>query len=187
MNSLARSGKPLRVSLLGLTCAFIGILSFACGGDSEPTARSLLPKLESIGLEIAEEGRDPFAAPSQDTYRARYVATDGSARAAIVVLFVEPDTPAAESNYASLAKLLENPPAEFFGADAEQTETDALELGDERRSFVTAQADSQGNRVWTDIYRKGTVIAVIQVLSPQDADYDALRLSVAEEILNRVE
>jgi hypothetical protein len=169
-----------------MACAVVALLSLACGGDGEPTARSLLPKLDDLGLEIAEEGRDPFAAPSQDTYRARYVATDGSARAAIVVLFVEPDTATAEANYASLAKLLENPPAEFFGANAEQSETDTLELGDERRSFVTAQADSQGNRVWTDIYRKGKVITVIQVLSSQDADDDALRLSVGEAILDRV-
>ena len=150
------------------------------------TAKSLLPKLDGQGLEVAEEGRDPFAAPSQDTYRARYVAKDGSANAALVVLFVEADTAAAQATYASLAKLLENPPAEFFGADAEQTETDALQIGDDRRSFVTAQADSKGNLVWTDIYRKGRAITVVQVLTSQDTDHDALRLSVAEAILDRV-
>jgi hypothetical protein len=159
----------------------------ACGGGGGGlTAKSLIPDLGNLQMEIAEEGRDPFAAPSQDTYRARYAATDGTARAAIIVLFVEADSAMAEISYAGLAKVLENPPEEFFGADAEQAEVDALPLGDERRSFVTAQADSQGNRVWTDVYRKGRVITVIQVLSPEESDHDALRQAVAEAVLNRI-
>jgi len=186
VNLLVPRGAPLRRSLLVLACATLALLSTACGGSDALTAKSLLPDLGDLGLQVAEEGRDPFAAPSQDTYRGLYTAKDGSTRAAIVVLFVEPDTASAETNYASLAKLLENPPAEFFGAEAEQSEIDPLGLGDEHRSFVTAQADSQGNRVWTDIYRKNRVITVIQVLESEDADYNALRQSVAESILNRV-
>jgi len=169
-----------------LAAVTLVLLAAACGGSDTQSAKDLLPDLEDHGLQLAEEGRDPFAAPSQDTYRGRYVATDGTSRAAIVVLFVEPNAASAETNYASLAKLLENPPAEFFGADAEQSEIDPLGLGDERRSFVTTNADSQGNRVWTDIYRKNQVIAVIQVLESEEADYNALRLAVAESVLDRV-
>lgn len=188
MNPCNDRAPARRVAMAAALVAFLSLaLASACGGGNDAmTAKSLIPDLGELDLEVQEEGRDPYASPAQDTYRALYASTDGSARAAVVVLYVQSDVAEAEAGYAQLAKALENPPAEFFGADADQAEAEALSLGDERRAFVTAQADSQGNRVWTDVYRLGRVVAITQVLSPEDADHAFLRQAIAEAILRKV-
>jgi hypothetical protein len=86
--------------------------------------------------------------------------------------------------YATLAVALENPPPEFFGGNAQQIETEALEFGNERRSFVTAEPDDAGNLIWTDIYRAGRAIAIIQLLIQESEDAEGGRRAIAEAVLD---
>lgn len=161
-------------------CWALGALAIACGGGDR-SAEDYIPELSDHGLALIEQGRDPFADENIDMWRALYQSADG--RAAIVLVYVQDGESEAEVQYATLATALERPPPEFFGADATQVETDAIDLGDERRSFVTAAPDDAGNRVWTDIYREGTVIAIIQLLTASE-DATEERRAIATEVLD---
>jgi hypothetical protein len=155
------------------------MLASGCS-DEKRTAEDYVPDLSDLGLATIEQGRDPFAAENIDTWRALYQSADG--RSVIVLVYVESSEVNAELQYATMATALEHPPPEFFGGDAEQVETDTIDLGDERRAFVTATPDDAGNFVWTDIYRSGPVIAIIQLLTAQ-ADASMDRRDVAEAVL----
>jgi len=165
----------------GAVAAALAIMASACGGDGDRTARDYIPELSSEGLALLEQGRDPFAPETVDVWRAHYQSSDG--RAAIVLVYVEADEATAAIQYATLAEALRHPPPEFFGADADQLETDAIALGDEQRAFVTATADNAGNLVWTDIYRSGTAIAIIQLLAIGE-DATEARRAIAREVLD---
>jgi hypothetical protein len=49
---------------------------------------------------------------------------------------------------------------------------------------VTAEADDAGNLVWTDIYRSGTAIAIIQLLIQEEGDGPGERREIAEAVLD---
>jgi hypothetical protein len=157
------------------------LLVLACG-SGDRTAEDYVPDLSDLGLAILEEGRDPFAPDTVDTWRALYQSSDG--RAVIVLVYIETSQETAEVQYATLATALEHPPPEFFGGNAVQEEIESLDFGDERRSFVTAEADDAGNLVWTDIYRSGTAIAIIQLLIQEEGDGPGERREIAEAVLD---
>lgn len=165
-----------RLSLIAVAGALL--TSAACGGGDE-TAEDLVPDLSDEGFAVFEEGRDPLTPPELDTYRALYQSSEGLA--ATVIVYVQESEEAAEEQYATLARALENPPPEFFGSEANQVETDRLEIGDESRAFVTEDPDDRGNRVWTDVYRSGKVILITQVLSTEDAA--ELRETIAKKVI----
>lgn len=169
-------------SFPGFALAAIGLISLlavGCGGSDSSAAQDMIPDLKDQGFQLAEQGKDPFAGPEIDTYRALYQADDG--RAAMVLIYVEDNATAAQARYASLSTALEHPPAEFFGADAEQSDAESIAIGDEQRAFVTAQADQQGNLIWTDIYRSGRTIAIIQLLASGEDQQD-LRRAIASAV-----
>ena len=174
------NGVPNRWTWLAVpTLLLFAVATSACGGG-EKSAEDRMPNLGSEGFAIIEEGRDQFAAPGLDTYRALYQSADG--RAAIVLIYVEESEVRALDQYAVLSVALENPPPEFFGGEAAQDEAVALAIGDESRAFVTAEADEKGNRVWTDIYRSGKVVLITQVLSAGDSAED-LREAIARKVI----
>jgi hypothetical protein len=170
--------KPVRAAAAILAAV---VVVAACGGDGDRTARDYIPELSGQGLALLEQGRDPFAPETVDVWRAHYQSNDG--RAAIVLVYVEADEATAAIQYATLAEALRHPPPEFFGANAEQVETDVIALGDEQRAFVTATADNAGNLVWTDIYRSGAAIAIIQLLAAGE-DATEARQSIARAVLD---
>lgn len=161
-----------------LVLAF-ALAATACGGG-EKTAEELIPNLSGEGLALIEQGRDQLADPSLDTYRALYQSADG--RASIVLVYVEETDEAAATRYTTLATALENPPPEFFGGEAAQAPEEPLAIGNDSRAFVTATPDDEGKRVWTDIYRSGKVVVIVQVLATGDSAED-LRRTIAEMVI----
>lgn len=161
-------------ALVIVATAALTVAAAACGGsDSTRAAEEYIPELQDLGFQLVDQGRDPFAPENVDTHRALYQDADG--RAAIVLVYVEEDETRAEAQYATLSTALEHPPPEFFGAEAEQTETEPIDIGEEQRAFVTATPDQQGNLIWTDIYRSGTAIAIVQVLAMGEDQGDLRR------------
>lgn len=172
----------MRSRIIPALCAFVALAAFsACGGD-DVTAESLVPELGDIGLQIAQEGPDPVAPDDAGIYRALYADPADDGRAIVTVIYVKDDEDAAVVEYHSLSRALENPPPDFFGADAEQAETEPIAVGDEQTAFVTADADSRGRRVWTDVYRSGRTVLITQVLGSDDEDQAATRTLVAERV-----
>jgi hypothetical protein len=176
----------------------VAVFGSACGSGSdsnkstgsEPAvtipadrkAKDLLPDLTSLGYKIALQEADPGAQlTGQDAYRAIYQKGAGP-QSALVYLLLFPDTQTAQKEFATRATALKNPPPEFVGGATTFVDTASPRIGDEQKSYETSTKDNQGNRVWTDIYRMGRLVAVIQVLDSADSDQLQAREAIAKEV-----
>jgi hypothetical protein len=118
--------------------------------------------------------------------RALYAAKDGSKKAAIVIVYFEKDSDAGQKQFTTIADALRNPPPGYFGASVAQADGSAPEVGDQRRAYVTAKPDGQGYLVWTDVYRFGRAVVVVQLLESGPTNQLAARKAIADKVRSRL-
>lgn len=197
---VARKRRAAAVALPTLLIATLALLS-GCGGDDHDEAvaaasggnyraADLVPDLKSHGYTVLEEGRDPIAPDELDTYRALYGKSGGSAQNVIVIAYVQADEDAAGGQFSQVAEAYGNMPAAALlaGPQAGGSATgpavnrpidDGPDLGDEHAWFRTGQADGSGNHVWSDIYRSGRAVVIVQVLNGDVDTANEMREAVA--------
>jgi hypothetical protein len=127
------------------------------------SAQSLLPKLDDAGFKLVDQQKEPGLPPNIDSVAAIYRG-ENLMQQIQVRIRIEPDAATAKKEFDQFAVLLKNPPKEFLGIEAKFIEADSPPLGEERKSFRTAQADGRGYSAWTDLYLKGRTVVLIQVV-----------------------
>lgn len=176
--------------VLGVSCGDesgdgAGTAPPTAAGGAALTAASLIPDLTSLGFTKGQAERDPAALPGQDAYRALFqqqAAPQMGARVDITVVATEAD---AAKQWETLSVALRNPPPDIFGSASTQKDATATSLGNQSRAYMTAKPDTSGTQVWTDIYRFGRAIAVVQVLSRNEPEAQKARIAIAEKIRDK--
>ena len=153
-------------------------------------ASSLAADLDDLGFSVVDEGELPVKGAEIDSYRWLYADPEDETRQVLAIVWVEEDAEMADVQFDLRQEMLRNPSAEFFGygsTPGEVTEAEPLALGEEQVSYVTAKADRHGNMIWTDMYKSGDVVFLVQVLGQFDVDHQPTRTLVAERILAEVD
>lgn len=148
------------------------------------TAEDLIPDLTTEGYALADEFSQPVGGTGQDNYRRAYQKPDGGV--ALVDVTVYANEADAKQAYTVISEAWRNPPPGVFGGITKFEDTPSPEVGDERHSYVSANADSTGNRAWTDVYRKANVVIVVQTLDRGDTDQLPLRKSFADGVIEQI-
>ena len=151
----------------------------SASADAQFKAQDAVPDLGPLGYTVQQKGKDPGAGTA-DVYRALFAKSGG--KAALTVLYAFPDAATALDQYGALATALKNPPPDFVGAKATFIDAASPAAGEEHKAYVTQAADGQGNKVWTDIYRFGRVVAIVQLLDDGKTDQLDTRLKIAQLI-----
>ncbi len=149
------------------------------------TATGLVPKLDDLGYQLTQQGKEPAILGDVDSALALYQ-KQGSAKSVQVRVYVFPNAGSAEKQWAAYAEAFRNPPPDVLGASAKNVDTESPQVAQLRKSYVTAKPDGSGNNVWTDIYRQDRVVALVQVLDSAGGDSMAVRRPVAERIFAMV-
>lgn len=134
---------------------------------------------------MGQSERDPAALPGQDAHRALFqqrAAPQMGARIDISVAATEAD---AIKLWESTSQALRNPPPDLFGSTSTQKDATATNIGNQSKAYVTAKPDTNGTQVWTDVYRFGRVMAIVQVLSRNEAEAQKARTGIAQKILEK--
>lgn len=144
----------------------------------------MVPALDDLGYEEIPSMQEVIEGPGALQLRTDFEAADGSGKAAIHV-YTHSEQAMAEDTYVKVRDAWQTPPPGSLGArDVTNVETDGPSLGDESHSYRTDRPDGSGNRIWTDVYRFGRVVAVVQVL---DADVEDAQMELRTELASRVE
>lgn len=182
--------SPFRFAF-ALAAASVLLLAAACGGgDDEVAADSLAADLDDLGFSVVDEGELPVKGAEVDSYRWLYADAEDATRQVLAIVWVEEDEEMADVQFDLRQEMLRNPSAEFFGygsTPGEVTEAPTLDIGEAQVSYVTAEADRSGNMIWTDMYKSGEVVFLVQVLGQYDVDQEPTRTLVAERILSEIE
>lgn len=89
----------------------------------------------------------------------------GTLNGALAKIYVFAAEDVATEQFGALSAALRNPPPDFLGgAKATWVDTASPAAGEQQKAYVTRDADPQGNRAWTDIYRFGRVVVIVQLL-----------------------
>jgi hypothetical protein len=176
-----------------------------CGGDDDATAptnasgagatpatstrtlkaAAVVPDLGSLGYVIAQQGPDAATTPKVDVHRVLWQKS-GTNRGALGVIYVFADEAAATQQFTVLADALRNPPPDYLGgAKANWTEAPSAKVGNQQKSYITSEPDGQGNRAWTDVYRMGRVIAIVQLLDSAQSDQMPTREAIAKKLAEK--
>lgn len=181
--------------------AALAVFSAACGGDDDDAggtggsgtpaaaglkAADLAIDLSGSGLIVAESGRAPGSTEDQDTYYAIYGATQGAVTAVRIEVNMQPSEDAAATQYKTISEALRNPPPDLFGPNATQRDNNAAFTADQSRSYVTANADPAGNRVYTDAYQFGPAVIIVYVIANDEKAALDIRTEVAEAVSARM-
>lgn len=180
----------------------LAISGSACGGNNDddgagtgdggtPTASGLKATdlaidLSESGLTVAESGRVPGSTEDQDTYYAIYGATRGAVTAVRLEVNMQPSADEAATQYKGISEALRNPPPDLFGPNATQQDNDPAFAADQSKSYVTANADPAGNRVYTDAYRFGPAVVIVYVIANDEQAARDIRTEVAETVSARM-
>jgi len=191
----------LRAALILLLAGSFVALT-ACGGDDDVSktvkgtpvsatpsatgaakkAADLLPKLDSLGFKMTQQGAPSATTSGIDAALAQYERAAPTQMGARVEIRVFPDESVAATQFVTLSEALRNPPPDLFGPNATQTDTSRPGPGDQGKSYVTAKPDGQGNFVWTDAYRFGRAFVIVYSLGKESPETLQVRRSVGELI-----
>jgi len=165
----------------------LGLVLASCGTSNTTaiTAAGLIPDLAPLGFTIGQSERDPAAQPGQDAHRALFQQTASPQMGVKVETTVLKDAAAATAQWASISAALRNPPPDLFGGKSTQKDTAATNIGDQSKAYVTASPDKDGTLVWSDAYRFGRSVAIVQVLSRNEAEAQKARVAIAEKIRDK--
>ncbi|OAI40443.1 hypothetical protein AYO38_01090 [bacterium SCGC AG-212-C10] len=145
--------------------------------------RQAMPDLKALGYNLDAQERDPAAPVGQDVYRARFSNPAGGQ--VLIVLYYFPDEGTAAAQFTSLSEALKNPPPNFVGGNAQFNASQPPALGEQQKGYITAQSDSKGNRVWSDVYRFQKYVAVVQYLDKGQGDQLEGRAAIASAIQSK--
>jgi len=151
-------------------------------GAKATRAVELIPDLVPLGFLADPSERDPAAVAGQDAHRALFQQQAGAKLGARVDATLHADVATATSQYATLSEALRKPPPDLFGGASTQADAEATGIGDQSKAYVTAQPDKDGNRVWTDVYRFGRSVVIVQVLGTSEPEALKARRSIAQLI-----
>jgi hypothetical protein len=146
------------------------------------TAAGLVPDLTSLGFKLAQSERDPAALPGQDAHRALFQQPTGTQMAARVDIVVLASAADAMKQWETTSQAMRNPPPDIFGSTSSQKDAPPLNVADQAKAYITARPDSNGTQVWTDVYRFGRVVTVVQVLGRNEAEAQKARAGIADQI-----
>ncbi|MEO8538104.1 MAG: hypothetical protein ABI577_00065 [bacterium] len=188
-----RQGSRIALAAFLLLLPAFAFISNACGGDDDDagsgtagkTAADLSPDLKSLGFTVAQSGKAAGSTQNQDAYTTQYAGSGGKVTAARTDINLHPSVDAATQQYNAISEALRNPPPDLFGANATQDDNTTLFKADQGKSYKTTKADSQGVRVFTDVYRMGRAVVIVYVIGADGADTDAVRKKAAEEISSK--
>ncbi len=141
-------------------------------------ARALVPKLDDLGFRVIEEGPEP-GVPAPVVSAAAIYRSEDLLKQVQVRTRVMPDEDAARQEFGVLSEALRNPPKEFLGIEAKFVDTASPQIADERKSYKTEAADGRGYSAWTDLYRQGRTVIILQVVD-NTSDGLPLRQQVGE-------
>lgn len=168
----------------------------ACGDGNDPPATAtadvqlaepadLVPDVGDLGYEAIPSSQGVIEGPGAKQYRADFQVPGEDSRKATFHIYTHEETAMAEETYERVRDgWLKPPPGSLGARDAENEPTEGPALGDERQSYQTTRTDTSGNRIWTDVYRFGTTVAVVQVL---DKDSDDSQMPLRTDLASRVE
>jgi hypothetical protein len=154
----------------------------ACSSDSSgpKTASEWLPDLKSLGFEAQTQSQALINGDAGSAVQL-YSRTEPPGDARVDLALFKKGSEAKDAFTTVSAQLSALPPG-FFGVDAMQEKTTALDKGDDHVSYVTKAAASSGNRVWTDAYRFGDTVAVAFVKAKDDASAMTVRKAIADQM-----
>lgn len=92
----------------------------------------------------------------------------------------------AKSAYQTVAAAWKSPPPNVVGGAKSFIETPSPGVGQEQKSYTTAGPDAAGNKIWTDVYRVGNAVLVVQVIDAAANEQFELRQRLASEVAAKV-
>ncbi len=128
----------------------------------------------------------PFDIPGQDQFRRAFARPEAPGRLAVVDVTVHETLEAATTAYALAAEQWGNPPPGVFTGIERFEETESPGVGDQQQSYVSTNVDGAGNRAWTDVYRAGNVVVIVQVLDEGNTDQLELRTEIARRTIENI-
>ncbi|MCC7366362.1 MAG: hypothetical protein IT303_18545 [Dehalococcoidia bacterium] len=202
-----RGHRALRVAALTLLAVAGLAAAAACGDggedDAEPAGSStataaatevttsvkpadLMPDLSGSGYQKVDAFAGPVAQAGQQNYRTVWAKTANTNLIALVdaTVFAKPED--ARTNYTTVSAAWKNPPPGLVGGVTGFVDTPSPAVGDERKSYTPSGADSKGNKIWTDVYRIGNVVVVVQVIDAAQGEQMALREQLAKDVAAKV-
>ncbi len=159
--------------------------STAAASTSQPKpAKDVMPDLSAQGYRLVAQEADPGGAlTGTDSWRAIFQKGQTSA-GTLVAIYGYKDAETAKKEFATKAAALKVPSSDFLGVATTFVDAPSPQAGDERKSYVSEKPDSGGNRAWTDAYRIGRYVVIVQVLdSAQGGEQLGLRDSIAKAIV----
>ena len=110
----------------------------------------------------------------------------GTQNGALAKIYVFPAADMATREFTALSAALRTPPPGFLGGPkATWVDANAPAVGEQQKAYVTRDTDPQGNRAWTDIYRFGRVVVIVQLLDTGQ-DQLAQRTALANRFAEKV-
>lgn len=147
-----------------------------------------MPDVSDLGYERLPTNGTVIAQPGAKILRNDYQVGDDATRKLTIYVYLYDELPVAQTTYGTLRNALKNPPPGSLGSQtAKQEDTTGPEMGDERHSYRVTEPDGSGNRIWSDIYRFGRVVYLIQVLDRDVDEQMELRTELVSRAAARVE
>jgi hypothetical protein len=180
---------------LALASILFLLLGAACGGDddddSDTTSTSaapadlnaveLVPDLTGEGFNQTTPERLPNTGELDIAFSIYEHPADPVLQARTEVR-VYPSEEIADEDFELQAEGWKNPPPGLFGGDPDNQDAPPLEGLDDAAAYLAANADPQGFRLWTDVYRIGPLIVVAHVLGQDEADVAPVRQAMADAV-----
>ncbi len=170
-------------------------LAVGCGGDDAgptgtPTqattaatssqanlvATTSIPDVDGYERSVAEKVAAPAGLDIATSLYRKKGTTEVAGR---VEVRVYKDEASAKGDYAPQALGWKNPPPGLLGANVTNIDSAPLANFADATAYRAQAADSQGLRVYTDVYRVGRVIVVQHVLSKSDPEAAVVRDAIS--------
>ncbi len=161
----------------------------ACG-DGDEASGSTGGSSSASQTKPAKEVMPDLTAPGgaltgTDSWRAIFQKGETSA-GTLIAIYAYGDAETAKREFVTKAAALRVPSSEFLGVQTKFVDAPSPQAGDERKSYVSEKPDSGGNRAWTDAYRIGPYVVIVQLLdSAQGGEQLGLRDSIAKAVVAR--
>lgn len=142
-----------------------------------------MPDLTAQGYKLVQAEADPGGVLTGiDSWRAIFQKGTTSS-GTLVAIYAYGDTATATREFITKAAALRVPSSEFLGVATTFIDAASPPAGDERKSYVSEKPDSGGNRAWTDAYRFGRYVVIVQLLDlASGGEQLGLRDSIAKAI-----